>query len=86
MLFVGRPRRFLYLFSASVVPAPVGVKFHGYRAQSAVVPERQRSWVIGSAPSLSRGHVGPAAACTDGPATIDSESPTQPSRACSRPG
>ncbi len=37
------------------------------RAQS--YPERQRSWGIGSSPSVSRGHVGPAAACTDGPAT-----------------
>ena len=34
--------------------------FHGYRAQNAVVPERQRSWVIGSAPLVApppRGYV-----------------------------
>ena len=42
---------------------------YGYRPQSAGVPERQRSWRIGSSPSVSRGHVGIAAACTDGPAT-----------------
>ena len=43
--------------------------FHGYCAQTTGVPERQRSRVIGSSPSVSRGHVGLAAACTDGPAT-----------------
>ena len=37
------------------------------RAQS--YSQRQGSWGIGSSPSVSRCHVGPAAACTDGPAT-----------------
>jgi hypothetical protein len=67
-------------FFGSRCPRPWGVKFHGYRAQNAVVPGHQRSWVIGSAPvvvlPLPPGHRSP-------PQTY--VSPVGPSRPRCRP-
>lgn len=47
------PAAFSVFFRLPLSPRPWGVKFHGYRAQNAVVPERQRFWVIGSAPLVA---------------------------------
>jgi hypothetical protein len=55
---------------------PLSRSFFGLHLQP---EQRQRSWVVNSSPSVCRGHV-EAAACSDGPATLDSDknSPLEP--------
>jgi hypothetical protein len=47
------PAAFSVVVQLPLSPRPWGLKFHGYRAQNVLMPERQRSWVIGSAPLVA---------------------------------
>jgi hypothetical protein len=47
------PATFSFVFRLPLSPRPWGLKFHGYRAQNVLMPERRRSWVIGAAPVMA---------------------------------